>query len=839
MKPAGDIAAATPPWRLFEGYQPVTGVFDEMMAAPGRLRPHCEKFVQSLESLGRRDLAARWENAKRAIRENGVTYNVYGDPQGLDRPWELDMIPQLIQPAEWSRLETALIQRARLFNMVLADIYGPQKLVRGGLLPPPLVFANPAFLRPCHGIRVPNNIHLHLHAVDLARAPDGQWWVLADRTQSPSGAGYALENRIVLSRTLPEPFRDCQVQRLASFFRAMRETLMALAPQRPSNPKVVLLTPGPYNETYFEHAYLARYLGFTLVEGGDLTVRDNRVFIKTLEGLQPVDVIFRRLDDSFSDPLELRGDSFLGVAGLVEAARAGNVTIANSLGSGVTETPAILAFLPGLCRHLLGEELRMPSVATWWCGQPKELKYALEHLDKLVMKRAFPSDSGDPMFGRTLGETEKAALAAEIKARPHEFVGQEQVALSTAPVWLGTKLESRPIVVRAYIAAAGDSYVVMPGGLTRVSRSPEVPVVSMQSGGGSKDTWVLSDTPVVPVSLLAPPGTPIRLDRAATDLPSRVADNLYWLGRYAERAEGSMRLLRSILVRLTDGSVTEDTPALTALLEILVGLELLPKRFQQRVPLRDLENEILALVFKQQRQGSLRQTLNHLRRIAIIVRDRLSIDTWRILNQLHQDLSVRQGRIQLGEALAHLNRTIVDLAAFSGMEMENMTRGHGWRFLDIGRRLERSINLTHLLRAALRATAPEIAVLEPLLEIADSSMTYRRRYFTLPQLAPVLDLLLTDDTNPRSLLFQLAALSDHMKNLPRDAQAPSPTREERLISQTTAYMRQADMNAFCAATGEGRAQHVTALLVSIEEDLRVLSDTLTHYYFSHAEPRVS
>jgi len=830
--------AAGTPWRLFDGYQPVAGAYDEMMAPTGGLRPHCEKFVQALETLGRRDLAARWENAKRAIRENGVTYNVYGDPQGLDRPWELDMMPELIPSAEWSRLETALIQRAQLFNLVLADIYGPQKLVREGLLPPALVFGNPAFLRPCHGIRMPENIHLHLQAVDLTRAPDGQWWVLADRTQSPSGAGYALENRIVLSRTLPEAFRDCQVKRLASYFRSFRETLMRLSPKRASNPKVVLLTPGPYNETYFEHAYLARYLGFTLVEGGDLTVRDSRVFIKTLEGLQPVDVVLRRLDDSFCDPLELRSDSFLGVAGLVEAARAGNVTIANSLGSGVTETPAILAFLPGLCKHLLGEELRMPSVATWWCGQPVELKYALDHLDKLVMKRAFPSDSGDPMFGRTLDETEKASLVADIRARPHEYVGQEQVALSTAPVWVGGKLESRPIVVRAYVAAAGDSYVVMPGGLTRVSRSPDVPVVSMQSGGGSKDTWVLSDTPVVPVSLLAPPGTPIRLDRAATDLPSRVADNLFWLGRYAERAEGSMRLLRSIVVRLTDGNMTDDSPSLTALLEIMVGLGLLPKKYQQRVPLRDLENEILALVFKQQRQGSLRQTLNSLRRIAIIVRDRLSIDTWRILNQLHQDLSVRQGRVQLTEALAHLNRTIVDLAAFSGMEMENMTRGHGWRFLDIGRRLERSINLTHLLRAALGATAPEIAVLEPLLEIADSSMTYRRRYFTQPQLAPVLDLLLTDDTNPRSLLFQLAALTDHMKNLPRDAKAPSPTREERLISQTTAYLRQADMNAFCAATGEGRADHVTALLTSIEGDLRVLSDTLGHYYFSHAEPRV-
>jgi len=839
MKPATDTHSTASTWHLFDGYQLANGTYDEMIAAPANLRPHCEKFVQSLESLGRRELGMRWENARRAIRDNGVTYNVYGDPQGMDRPWELDMMPLLISPAEWSRIEEGLIQRARLLNLMLADLYGPQRLLREGLLPPALVFGNPGFLRPCHGIRVPNDIYLHVHAVDLTRSSDGRWWVLADRTQAPSGAGYALENRIVLSRTLPEPFRDCQVQRLASFFRAARDTLISLAPHHRDQPRVVLLTPGPYNETYFEHAYLARYLGLTLVEGGDLTVRDNRVFIKTLEGLQPVDVILRRLDDSYCDPLELRGDSFLGVAGLVEAVRAGNVTIANALGSGLIETSSMMAFLPGLSRQLLGEELKMPSVATWWCGQPKELEYVLGHLDKLVLKKVFQTEIRDPLFGKTLAEKEKSALVAEIRARPQDFVGQEQVSLSTAPVWLGSKLEPRPIVVRVFVAASGDSYVVMPGGLTRVSNSLEVPIVSMQSGGGSKDTWVLSDTPVSTVSLLAPPGTPIRVDRAAVGLPSRVADNLYWLGRYAERAEGLMRLLRSVITRLTDEAVTEDTPELAALLEVLVGLELLPSRFAKRVPLSDLEREVLSLIFKQQRHGGLREILNRLRRLASVVRDRLSIDTWRILNQLRQDLSVRQSRVQLSDALAHLNRAIMDLAAFSGMEMENMTRGHGWRFLDIGRRLERSIYMTNLLRAALGVAVADGAVLDPLLEIADSSMTYRRRYFAQPQLAPVLDLLLADETNPRSLQFQLEALADHMRNLPRETGAPSPTREEQLISQMTSRMRQPDIQALSTATGEEQLRSAKALLGSIEEGVRELSDTLAHYYFSHAEQRVS
>jgi uncharacterized circularly permuted ATP-grasp superfamily protein/uncharacterized alpha-E superfamily protein len=837
MKPLTDIHASTTPWRLLEEYHPLEGAYDEMVSASGALRPHCEGFVRSLEALGRHEFTSRWEGAKRSIRENGVTYNVYGDPQGMDRPWELDMVPLLISPAEWSGLETGLIQRTRLLNLILADLYGPQTLLATGLLPPSFVFSNPAFLRPCHGIRVPHGIHLHLHGVDLARSPDGQWWVLADRTQAPSGAGYALENRIVLLRSLPETFRDCQVHRLASFFRAQRDTLIALAPRPHDQPRVVLLTPGPYNETYFEHAYLARYLGFTLVEGGDLTVRDCRVFIKTLEGLQRVDVIFRRLDDSFCDPLELRGDSSLGVAGLVETARAGNVTIANALGSGVIETAAIMPFLPALCRHLLDEELMLPSVATWWGGRPKELAYMLEHLDQLVAKRAFPTEAREPVFGRKLSDREKSLLAAELGARPDHFVAQEQIALSAAPVWHRHRMEPRPVVFRTYVAAAGDSYTVMPGGLTRVSGTHDVPIVSMQRGGNSKDTWVLSEGPVSTVTLLTPAESAMRPERAGSDLPSRVAECLFWLGRYAERAEHAIRLLRSVVALLTDRD-TSDPLELSALLHVLVELKMLPERFAERVGLRELEEDMLSFIFKENPHAGLRQTLNELRRIAAVVRDRLSIDTWRILNQLHQDLRLRHGRVQFDDVLAHLNRMITDLAAFSGMEMENMTRGHGWRFLDVGRRLERAMNATSLVQQALAAGPSDNAVLEPLLEIADSSMTYRRRYFARPRLSPVLDLLLLDDTNTRSVAFQLAAVSEHIRHLPSDPKAPSPTREERLIDQAVATLRQIDPHIVHRDADEG-ARKVRALLGSIEDDLRALSEAITYFYFSHAELRVS
>jgi uncharacterized circularly permuted ATP-grasp superfamily protein/uncharacterized alpha-E superfamily protein len=845
MQPTAHAPASSSPWRVTDEYHGEGCAYDEIFSEDAQIRPHYQPLVRALEALGRHEFMVRAESAKRAIRDNGVTYNVYGDPQGVDRPWTLDMMPLVVPSHEWSWLEAGLRQRSRLLNAILQDIYGPQRLLRERLLPASLVLGNPAFLRPCRGIDVPARVYLHLHAVDLARSPNGQWVVLGDRTQAPSGAGYALENRIVLSRTLPEAYRDLHIERLAPFFRAHRDTVIAMGARGvgagPAGelPQVVLLTPGPLNETYFEHAYLARYLGFTLVEGGDLTVRDRHVFIKTLDGLRRVDVILRRMDDSFCDPLELRSDSALGVAGLVEAVRCGNVAIANPLGSGVVESPAFAVFLPGLCRELLGEELTLPSVSTWWCGVPQDREFVIANLDRLVIKQASPPVASQPVFGRTLGPTQKAALVAAIRQDPDHFVGQDEVRPSNAPVWLAQHLEPRPLGLRAYIAATGDGHVVMPGGLTRVAGGGNVPVVSMQRGGGSKDTWVLSDGPVTPVSLLAPSTPTILRERRTVDLPSRVADNLFWLGRHAERAEHTARLLRNVVACLADENTTEDTPELRAILDVLVQVDLLLPSVLPPRPLRELEQDLLAQLFNPEAAMGLGQTLVDLRRNATAVRDRLSADTWRILNQLRHDFRLRHGRIQLDDVLLHLNRMITDLAAFSGMEMENMTRGHGWRFLDIGRRLERAVNLSRLLSASLHAEPSPLAMLSPLLDIADSTITYRRRYFALPQLVPVMDLLLSDGTNARSLAFQIAVLTDHVNELPRDKNAPSPTREQRHVTRVAELLNAADLDVVGQSDPNGQYEHLTELLRAMDDVLRLLSDTVTYYYFSHAEQRVS
>jgi uncharacterized alpha-E superfamily protein len=658
--------------------------------------------------------------------------------------------------------------------------------------------------------------------------------VLADLTQAPSGAGYALENRLVLSRVLPDEFREAHVHRLAGFFQTARDMLQSLAPAPRGAPNVVLLTPGPFNETYFEQAFLSRYLGLPLVEGGDLTVRDRRLFIKTLEGLQQVDVVLRRLDDNFCDPLELRPDSTLGIPGLVEAARAGNVTIANCLGSSVVEMPALLAFLPGLCQRLLGQELILPSVATWWCGQPREMAHVREHLPELVIKRAFTPATTEPVFGALLDDAGREALLAAIDSSPHEFVAQERVALSSAPVWERAGLEPRPCVIRAFMCADPTGYAVMPGALTRFSTSPDRLVVSMQSGGGSKDTWVLSDGPVSQLSLLRTSSQPVRLERAAAEVPSRVADNLFWLGRYTERLEDTVRILRCILNRLTGEAGTEESTDLKALVALLVNLELFPARFREQYTLAGVEREIYLQIYQAHRLGTVREVFGRLRSLAFVLRDRFSADTWTILNKLQVDARPRPGRPEATETLALLNAIILDLAAFSGMEMENMTRGHGWRFLDVGRRLERALNMLTLVQGAISLSQKDTVVLEPILEIADSVMTYRRRYFSAPQWPGVLDLLLVDETNPRALMFQLEALEHHAANLPGENPALGSTPPvKRVAALREALTRH---NWLAAAQDPGSASGV---LHKCGLELRSISETLTHLYFSHADTKVS
>jgi uncharacterized circularly permuted ATP-grasp superfamily protein/uncharacterized alpha-E superfamily protein len=810
------------------------GAYDELSADGVNPRPHWAHLMESLRAIGPEELGRRCTRAERRIRENGITYNIYSDPLGANRPWEIDIVPFLIAADEWRYIEQGIIQRAKLLSLILEDLYGSQSLLKSGHFPAELLYANPAFLRPMVGVRVPSHCYLHMLAVDLARSPEGQWWVLSDRTQAPSGSGYALENRTIVADVLPNAFADSNVLRLAPFFRAQRDALTSLADR--SNPRIVLLTPGPHNETYFEHSYIARYLGFALVEGADLTVRDRCVYLKTVDGLERVDVILRRVDDSFCDPLELRSDSLLGVPGLVDAVVAGNVKVANALGSGVIETAAIMPFLPGLSRHMTGESLKLPSVATWWCGQSYAYDWVIKHLDSVVLKPAFPSRGMEPVFAAKLQQAEKGKLTTQLKAFPHEFVAQEQIALSNAPVWEDGHLYSRSVVLRAYVINTGKGWTAIPGGLVRVAES-EGSVVSMQRGGHSKDAWVLWDAPVDTFSLLHPRNQPVALRRGSPDVPSSVADRVYWLGRYVERAENTARIARSMISRVRRA----DPGELACLIRLHSCLRSrhskLPKAKKRRPTTLEFENELISVISDAKRTDSLAFILSEVYRVGNSVRERLSADMMILIGQLRTSLETERDT-QIPEYPATLTLTLELLSAFSGMERENINRGLGWMFMSIGRRLERAIYLARLMRQiTLPLGEPDWPLLECLLEVGDSTMTYRTRYYTTLQPVAVLDVLMADENNPRSLDFQLAHLADIYQKLPRHMVGDLKTMQDALAMlrsfdlRTLSYSLPREASKAKGSEGLARLEN---FLGGLERLLPSWSDNLSSRYFSHA-----
>lgn len=837
--PTGTVSPQ-PAGEFTSRYVPPLNAFDEMAKAGGGVRPAWSQLAQRLNEFGATGVSQRSEQARRLLRENGVTYNVYGASQDLERPWELDPLPVLMPIAEWHPVAEGLTQRAQLLNQLLTDLYGKQTLLKSGVLPPNFLFEHPGFLLPCV-TSAPPTTFLQWYAAQLARSANGTWTVLGDRSQGPSGAGYAVENRIIVSRTLPQDFQSLNVVRLASYFIALRNTLAGMARKHQDNPRVVLLSPGPSSSRYFEDVYLARYLGYSLVEGGDLTVRAEGVCLKTLGGLLPVDVILRRVADSDCDPLELNPNSTCGVPGLLQAVRNGQVVVANALGSGILEAPILQAFLPAICRHFLNQELLLDSVPTWWCGQPEHLAYVESRLNQLIIRPAFRHRKVPTYAGWKLSSEESAQLLAKIRARPSQYVAQEQVLGSTAPVWTGTDLQPWHITLRSFAVSTDQGYQVMPGGLSRAAPRSEMLTESMAAGQRSKDVWILADGPVETVTLLRPTGTALELRRTGNDLPSRAADHLYWLGRLIERTEALVRHVRSIVARMT----SELQPAGLAELRLLMRALDAPSdsptsgvQYDEPKTWSELRDAVWSFLFKPRRTGGLVETMMAANRTASIVRDRISVDAWRIVNQLELRpptlTESSGGSSDLGEALMPLNQLLTLLCAFSGLCTESMTRGPGWRFLDIGRRIERAFQGVRLIRGLLvDAKTDLLPRLEAMLEIADSSMTYRYRYLTTLQLAPVLDLVLIDETNPRSVGFQLAALAEHVKYFNRDRSDFARGPEKRLIMAAQANLRLVDVEAFCSVNGlEDRAQ-LDDYLKRLTNDLVLLSDSITHTYLTH------
>lgn len=825
------LAAAS----LTAGYA-LDGVgYDEMCSAPGVLRPHWAAIMRAFDEMGGAELESRNDELRRLLQENGVTYNVHGDAHDAPRPWIVDPIPILLTEAEWAGLEAGLRQRSHLLDLMLADLYGSHTLIRDGLLPPELIYAHPGFQRACRGSLPLGRRWLIFHAMELARTAAGSVQVLSDRAQSPSGAGYALENRILMARVFPDLYRDAPLRRLASFLEAKRAALAALALHNKEQPHVVLLTPGPLSESYFEHAYLANYLSLNLVEGQDLAVRDGRVWLKTLGGLRPVDVILRRVLDEYCDPLELRGDSLLGAPGLLAAVRNDGVALASALGCGIVENPGLPAFLPNLCRRLLGEELRLPSIKTWWCGDERERAHVLARLDRLVIRSILPDQA--PRIGAQLSRIEKETLRSHIQAEPHLFIGQEPVQPSTAPTLQDGRLTPRTVTFHCFtVANQHADYRAMPGGLARVSSGLDSLRSSLQRGGVSKDLWVLAPTPQRHISLLRQAYGPIVVTRDGSDLPSRVADNLYWLGRYCERLEGVARLLREALgqlLELQEQTVSEDN----CLYDLLEALKIPTPSIAHltRAQFTPLRRQLLRLLTDEEREGGLPNIFAGMMRSGRSVRDHLGDDSWRLLNRIQRSIREAPPGLTAREARERLEGLITLLAAFAGLNNDTMPHHFGWLFLDIGRQLERVLYTLALFQLAfVTAVHPGAPLWQVVLGATDNLTAYRRRYRSALHPKAIIDLLLFDEGNPRSIGYQLQRLQRQIDRLPH-AQRPYRSAEERLILEAVSVLQLADIQALAMLESDKPYPALVKLLRDLNRPLEKLSDALTHSHFSHAE----
>lgn len=834
--PAALAAALAPP--------AAAGHFDELRggqsAAESPLAGPWTRFFENLGREGFSDLHRRTVNLQRQVRDNGITYNVYADANGPQRPWSLDLFPLIITPDSWQQIEAGVLQRVKLLDRIMADVYGPQQLLARNLLPPALVQGHPGYLRPMHGVKPAGGTHLHIAAFDMARDPDGDWWVVSQRTQAPSGLGYLLENRLIIARLFPEAFRDLKVQRLAATYRALVEGMRAMCPAD-GEPRIVLLTPGPYNETYFEHAFLARYLGLALVEGNDLTVRDQRLYLKTLKGLEPVHGILKRLDDEFLDPLELRSDSRLGVPGLLQAIRAGNVLVANAPGSAFLESTALLGFLPALSRHLLGEELKLPSLATWWCGERAAMEAVLPQLPTGVIKHTYSGAGAGAVLGKSLSRRELDEWAGRIVREAEEHTVQAYLPLSQMPTWKPgmdhrDRIMPSSLMLRVFAVSDGvQSWRVLPGGLTRIAGA-ELEMASMQRGGSSADTWVLTEGEVDATSLLHYDQPAIEISHRSRSVTSRAAENLFWLGRYTERIENTTRLARLTLESL-NGEDQSSLPLLAWLSEMATDNALvLPAVPPATAARRVFERSLIGGLADTQNATSVGYNLAALRSSASAVRERLSQEQWNVIVRAEQEfmrgcLSLTEdGGYSSVEAVRVLDNLLGHTAAMTGAQTDRMTRDDGWRLLSSGRQLERLGFLASALSWAVETNAwLDEGGFEAVVALFDSTITFHAQYQQRHDIPALLDLLVLDRDNPRSLGWVAQTLRGRLAKL-----AGSTSGEVPDIALTVPDPEHWSLETMCERDADGRYTKLLDLLQKCADSAYKLSDDLGARYFTHS-----
>lgn len=822
-------------------YPKPTGVFDEVFSPTGSPLPHWDYIVNSIDAMGHQELADRQKKAQSILRDDGATFNLLSLPLKTNA-WTLDPIPMLISSEEWADIESGLIERSELFNLILKDIYGERTLIKQGILPPEIIFDHPGFIRQCQDIRLNGQHQLLMQAMDLIRLPDGTFTIVSDRTQAPNGAGYALENRTVLSRVLPSMFRDSQVHRLSLYFHTLRQTLSTLGRHLSVNPRIVVLTPGTQSASYFEHTFLANYLGYSLVQGSDLTVRRGKLWMKALNGLKKVDVILRRVDDVFCDQAELLTDRYTGVPGLLEVIREGNVVVANPLGSGILETPALLKYLPAISQYFLGHPLKIPSVQTWWCGDSNDLDYVTANIGNLIIKQSIRRYGKASVYGRELTIEQQKKLIEKIKLSPHRYVAQGYVSASQTASWQGDRISSQPTILRTFTVSNLTSYSAMPGGLSRVSNSNHASVVTNYFSSQSKDTWILASEPEKHLSLLdQTQGNTTEYD-AQANLPSRVIENLFWMGRYAERAETSLRLLRTVFIQLenSDPLPFECQKVLLRSLSIQTGS--IPGFCAEELELfNQPEAELLKLITDKKSPGSIKSNLRFLVNCSEQVKEMLSADTRKIINDLQDHIlqldSVFKDRLPAAPE-EFLDDIVTSLLALSGLNHESMLRGVDWRFQALGRRTERAVQTATLIRSAFSYSLPQYEqqqIIESVLLTVEALISYRRRYRTQQGIACGLDLIMMDESNPRSLYYQFNELLLHTEKLPRSetsVRALSP--EIKIILKSINDIQLANLEGLAQInTKTKRRDALVDLMTSLLSELEAFTTALSDKYFDH------
>lgn len=794
------------------------------------------------------DLRRHATHIRRAVRDQAVPFEGQGS---LEPGWNLDAMPVVVDGAEWSRLGRALEQRAMVFELLLEDIFGPQRLLASGNLPTLALLAHRDYLRECVGLSIPGSRRLMMYSADVVRGPDSQFVVLSDHTEMASGVGFAVQNREVMARIGPDQLHQAAVRPIADWLSSCRGALAALAPEHIEQPRIVIMTPGPTVSDHLEHTFLARTIGFTLAEPRDLTVRDGKVWLKSVGGMEPVHVLLRLVRSDDCDPLELRAASTFGVAGLVEACRRGNVALANPLGAGVAECPALLASFDRLTRMLLGEEPLIASPPTWWCGDATSMSHVLANLDDLVIRASDRAGGHRVLTPAGMTQAERSDLRTEILASPHVFVGQQIAPFGTEPSYLQSPsadapdvegaLRDRPVVTRAFLVRTACGYRSMDGGLSRTADSDAE--IAFTDRGISKDTWVSggsgSATPPIEAGRSL---APIDLRSSIT---SRAAESMFWVGRSLERAQTAIRLVRAVHLVLESWPEMSADPtgsgelALSELVIAVVGSDTaVGDGAPTDAPPPSLSDLLASAVTDPARFRGLDSTLQSLLSNATAVRELFSGDSWRLLSELG-DLHVRL-RLATPESATELaEEAITPLLAVSGLMNDGMVRDPGWRFLDIGRRIEAALLMMSGLRATMgHAHAPELVapLSETALNVWDSLIAYRRRYRSDIEATVMFDMLFCDETNPRSLLSQLTVLLRDVAGLPgpEDVRTAVTVDVEGLVR----LARSIDCVRLAKVDRHGKRRALIAAATDVEAALLGIARDINLHYFVQIRPSV-